>query len=167
MLNARRMNSTSLLRLTTPHRTCVWGSKTPKTITWGYTAPEKRAGTGMQTRRQRDHQSNTLIRRPRSTQHSKRTIFRVHSHAFQQERINSAQDHGLAPQSWRAIASEAQVAAHCRNTRMTNERKQPRSVRHWPADPPPRAKHASSMYMPPVCLHQSPSSGAPASSSSW
>ena len=34
----------------------------------------------------------------------------------QQERIKAAQDHGLAPRGWRAIASEAQVAAHCRKT---------------------------------------------------
>ena len=86
-------------------------SKTPRTITWSYTALEKRPGTVMQTRRQRNHQSNTLSRRPRSTQHPKRIFFRIPSHVSQQERIKAAQDHGVAPQGWRAIASEAQVAA--------------------------------------------------------
>ena len=120
-------------------------SKTPRTITWGYTAPEKWPGTVMQTRRQRAHQSNTLIRRPRSTQHPKRTMFRIQPHASQQERIKSTQDHGLAPQSWRAIASEAQVAAHLSQHTNDQRAEAAQSMRHWPADPPPRAKHASSM----------------------
>jgi hypothetical protein len=37
MLNARRINST------TTQNICVGVSKTPRTITWGYTAPEKTA----------------------------------------------------------------------------------------------------------------------------
>jgi hypothetical protein len=128
MLNARRMNST------TTQNMCL-GFQNTKDHYLGlhWTGETARDGTVMQTqtRRQRDlerdHQSNTLIRRPRSTQHSKRTVFRVqvHSHGFQQERIKSAQDHWLAPYSWRAVASEAQVAAHCRNTQTTKERKQP------------------------------------------
>jgi hypothetical protein len=137
------MNSTTTQNM-------VFGvSKTPRTITWGYTAPENRPRTVIQIRRQRDTSQHTHIRRPCSmpcsTQHPKRTICRIQSHASQQERIKAAQDRGLAPRGWRAIASEAQVAAHCRNTRDDQRAEAAQSMRHWPADPPPRAKHASSM----------------------
>ena len=138
MLNARR-NQNELYY----HSEHVFGvSKTPRTITWGYTAPD------MQTRRQHDHQSNTLIRRPRSTHHPKRTMFRIQPQASPQERIKSTQDHGLALQSWRAIASEAQVAAHLSQHTNDQRAEAAQSMRHWPADPPPRAKHASKMPLP-------------------
>jgi hypothetical protein len=146
-----------------PLRTCAGVSRTPRTITWGYTAPVKRPGTVMQTRRQREHHSNTLIQRPCSTQHPKCTMFRIQPQASPQERIKSTQEHGLAPQSWRAIASEVQAAAHL--SQHTNDQRAKASpkhdcMRHWHAEP------LLAQIMPPVCLHQSPSSGAPASSSS-
>ena len=48
----------------------------------------------------------------------------------------------------------------CRNTRTTNERKQPKACNTGLRTPP------LAQNMPPRCLYQSPSSGAPASSSS-
>ena len=74
--------------------------------------PIHRAGVGA------PHESNTLSRRPRSTQHPNRIFFRIPSHAsHQQERIKAAQDHWVAPQGWRAISHpKRKVAAHCRNT---------------------------------------------------
>ena len=94
---------------TTTQNMCLGVSKTPTTkdhylARLGATL-HRRNGPGQsckhqtQTRTQRDHQSDTLIRRPCSTQHPKCTIFRISSHASQQERIKSAQDHGLAPHS--------------------------------------------------------------------
>ena len=75
-------------------------------------------------------------------------MFRIQPHASPQERIKSTQDHGLAPQSWRAIASEAQVAAHLSQHTNGQRAQAAQSMRHWPADPPPRAKHASSVTLP-------------------
>ena len=102
--------------------------------------------------RQRDqttHQSNTLIRHPRSTQHSKRTIFRIQSHAFQQERIESAQDHGLAPQRSELASNRIRSTSGSTLSQHTNAQRAEaaHSMRYWPADPPPRAKHASSMCL--------------------
>jgi hypothetical protein len=142
MLNARRMNST------TRQNMCLGFQNTKDHYLWGYTAPEKRPGTVMQTRRQRDHQSNKLIRRPRSTQHSKCTIFRVHSHTFQQERIKSAQDHGLAPTELASnrirSASRSTLSQHTSDQRAEAAQ----WVRLWVAEPPPRANHVSSMPSP-------------------
>ena len=101
--------------------------------------------------RQRDqttHQSNTLIRHPRSTQHSKRTIFRIQSHAFQQERIKSAQDHGLAPTELASnrirSASRSTLSQHTSDQRAEAAQ----WVRLWVAEPPPRANHVSSIPSP-------------------
>jgi hypothetical protein len=92
---------------------------------------------------------NTLSRRPRSTQHPKRIFFRIPSYASQQERIKAAQDLGVAPQGWRAIASQAQVAApltqHTSNDQSAGS--SPMGVGLWLAVPPPRANHASSMCL--------------------
>ena len=73
-------------------------------------------------------------------------MFRIQPHAPPQERIKSTQDHGLAPQSWRAIASEAQVAAHLSQHTNGQRAQAAQSMRHWPADPPPRAKHTCLQY---------------------
>jgi hypothetical protein len=154
MLNARRMDSTTTQNM-------CWGvQNTQGHYSWGYTALEKRPGTAMQTRRQRS--TRTPVKHTHSTPafHTTSEMFRIQPQASQQERIKSAQDHGLAPQSWRAIASEAQVAAHLSQHTNDQRAEAAQSMRHWLAEPP-LAQSMSS-----VCLHQSPSSGAPASSSS-
>jgi hypothetical protein len=83
----------------------------------------------------------------------------------------SAKTHQIRPRSWagstelasnrvRSASGSTLVATHERP--MSGTRAEPeaaQSMRHWHAEPP------LAQIMPPVCLHQSPSSGAPASSS--
>ena len=67
----------------------------------------------------------------------------------------SARTHQIHPgswagstQNWRAIASEAQLAAHLSQHTNDQRAEAAQSMQHWPADPPPRAKHASKMPLP-------------------
>ena len=131
-----------------PVRTCAWGVQNTKDHYLElHCTLEKRPGTVMQTRRQREHHSNTLIRRPRSTQHPRCTMFRT---AYNRKHLRKNTSNPPKSMGWLHRAGE-QSHPKCkwqhtyRNTRTTNERKPAQSMRHWHAEPPPRANHASSM----------------------
>jgi hypothetical protein len=132
MLNARRMNSTI------PLRTCVWGVQNTKDHYLGLHCTGESA--------QDSHDNATLVKHTHST-----PVFHTTSKTHKYAAYNRTHLSKNAPKpprimAWlhgageRAIASEAQVAAHCRNTRTTNERKHSPQHETLACGPPPSRK---------------------------
>ena len=135
-------------------------SKTPRTITWGYTAPENRPRTVMQIRRQRDtSQTHTFDARvPHNIQNAQYAAYnRTHlsKNASKPPRIMGWL-HGAGEQLHPKRKWQHTVATHER----------PKSGSSPKHETPACGALPLGQIMPLVCLHQSPSSGAPAGSSS-
>ena len=154
MLNARRMNSTI------PLRTCVWGVQNTKDHYLGLHCTGESA--------QDSHDNATLVKHTHSTPVF-HTTSKTHNIPHTIARI-SARTHQSRPGSWPGSTGLASEQLHPKrkwqHTVATHERPTSgSSPKHetlaCALRTPPLAQN-----MPPVCLHQSPSSGAPASTSS-
>jgi hypothetical protein len=131
------------------HSEHVFGvSKTPRTITWGYTcpAPENRPSPRtvmqLQIRRQHDtlvkHTYATPVFHTTSKTHNiPHTIVRISARTHQSRSGSWAGSTGLASNCIRS-ASGSTLSQHT----ITNDQRAEaaQSMRHWPAEPPPSRK---------------------------
>ena len=120
-------------------------SKTPRTITWGYTSPDKRPGTVMQTRRP----TRPPVKHTHSTP-AFHTTSETHNLPHTIARI-LARTHQIRPGSWAGstelASNRIRSASGSTLSQHTNDQRAEvaQSMRHRLAEPPPRANHASSM----------------------